>query len=267
MSKYRQFTPPVGPPVIQRVLLCDLYEREHARQKGVSSSLPGHLIQLHLQGQSVQTINGRQYDITPNTLIWFHDDERVEHESIKAPWRFYTLNFIAESLSPPPIEDRVRKVGKVVRDRFDELLKAWRDVEQPDHVREMNVQAKLLLLIAQLSKGTSAPYSTDPTAELWWELETELRRDLSKPITLERMRDLTGKSQATIARACQAAVGLAPIKRMKQVRMSMARGLVTRSNARISEIAHRIGYSRVHEFSRDYKKHFGQPPTEQRKLL
>ena len=59
-------------------------------------------------------------------------------------------------------------------------------------------------------------------------------------------------------------VGVSPLRRLNQLRLSMAHGLVILSNLSISEIADRVGYPRVHELSRDYHKHFGATPTEHR---
>jgi transcriptional regulator GlxA family with amidase domain len=64
-----------------------------------------------------------------------------------------------------------------------------------------------------------------------------------------------------VAGACRYAVGLPPLKRIKQIRFSLARGLLQRSALSVKEIAAETGYPRVHEFLRDYRKHFGHPPT------
>lgn len=257
-------SPIVAAPVIERVLLCDLYERDEVGFRGDSSSLPGHLIQLHIAGKTQHEVNGRRYTIEPGSLIWYHEDELVRIRTERVPWRFYTLNFIATQLSPPAFEDRVRKVGAKVRKRFEALLAAWRDTAVTPAVREMRVQAMVLHLLADLSAKRSEPFAMNPSAQLWWELETQLRRDLSQVIDLTVMVNMTGRSAATIARSCRAAVDMPPIKRIKQIRMSLARGLVCRSDLRITEIAARIGYARVHEFSRDYRKHFGVPPSVDR---
>ncbi|HEX7009215.1 MAG TPA: AraC family transcriptional regulator, partial [Phycisphaeraceae bacterium] len=254
----------VGAAVVQAVLLVDLYERPEVGHRIAASSLPGHLIQLVINGRTTHEVSGRRYQMGPGSLIWYHEDETVRGVVHEAPWRYYTLNFIAPALSPPPFEARVRRVGQRVFRRFEALLRAWRDEAAPRAVREMRVQSALLALLADLAAPVGEPYSMAPSARLWWELETRLRQDLSRRIDLAWMAAVTGKSQATIARSCRAAVGLPPLKRVKQIRMSLARGLVERSDLRIKEIADRVGYRRVQEFSRDYRKHFGHPPTAQR---
>jgi transcriptional regulator GlxA family with amidase domain len=107
--------------------------------------------------------------------------------------------------------------------------------------------------------------TANDSSQLWWKLETRARRDLSQAIGLSQLEEWGGCSAATVARASQIAVGLSPMRRIKQIRLSFARGLVLRSQLSCSEIGARAGYPRVHEFSRDYKSWFGLSPSQERK--
>ncbi|MCC7350270.1 MAG: helix-turn-helix transcriptional regulator [Phycisphaerales bacterium] len=256
--------PAVDASPVQTVLLVDRLERLQPGYQFVANSLPGHLIQVMIDGRTLHEANGRHYTLEPYSLIWYHEDELVRGRVLEGPWRFYTVNFIAPALNPPAFEDRVRRVDDRTMAHFAALLEAWRDISIPPAARQMLVQARMLDLLAGLS-GTGQPYAMNPAARLWWELETQLRKDLRRPIDLELMAQLSGRSQATIARACRCAVGMPPARRIKQIRLSLARGLVQRSDQGISQIADGVGYDRVHEFSRDYRKHFGLPPTADRK--
>ena len=266
MLKSMEFTsfPSVGASAVQAVLYADVLERRQKGYEFVSSSLPGHLIQAVIEGHTRHDANGRLYELGPRSLIWYHEDELVRGRVIEAPWRFFTVNFIAPALSPPPFEARVRGVGAAVMKRLEALVLAWRNTSVAPAERELRVHARLSELLADLTTPASRPYRMDPVARLWWDLETLIRRDLRRPVSLGLMENLTGKSQATIARACCCAVGVPPMKRIKQIRMSLARGLVQRSSLTISEIADRVGYARIHEFSRDFRKHFTLAPREDR---
>lgn len=255
--------PPVGACVVQRVLLVDCYQRPSGHVID-AASLPGHLLQLTLTGLTEHDTNGRQYQLRPGSLIWFHENEHVRGRVIKGPWKFLTLNFIAPGLGPPPFEARVKRVGAFQRQAFEQILERWRDVSQLPAVREMRVQAALLELLASVWGTPGQMFQMDPSSQLWWEIETAFRTDMSRPMSLQIMSRQSGRSQATIARSCMAAVGCPPMKRIKAIRMSMAHGLIQRSSLLIKEIAARVGYERIHEFSRDYRKAFGVSPREQR---
>ncbi len=256
--------PPVEAFPVQRVLLCDIYERQEQGMRNVSSSLPGHLLQLTTCGEAEHIVSGRRYVLRRHHLIWYHEDEMVRIHLLQAPWRFYTLNFQAPLLAPPPFEQRVRRVGLTVEKHFARVYAAWMDTQAPPAVRAFRVHSALAGLLGQLGNPEGERFSVDPGAQLWWSLESQLRQDLSQPVTLERMQALTGRSIATIARACKTAVDMTPMKRIKQVRMSLARGLLRTSDLQIKQIADRVGYGRVHEFSRDYRRWFNRTPTEER---
>ena len=122
----------------------------------------------------------------------------------------------------------------------------------PTIVEEPSIEK--VVLVARFEQETA----------LWWQVETDLRKDLRRPVNLRTMSESVNRSRATITRSCQFAVGMSPMKRLKQMRLSMARGLVQMSRLTISDIAERVGYVRVHELSRDYHKQFGVTPTEDR---
>ena len=254
MDKPQPF-PPVGPGCVESVLVVNRYERTTGHI-GQASSQPGHLLQL--------ATSGRSYEIHAGSLIWYHENEWVRTRVLQGPWIFYSVNFIAPTLTPPPFEQRVRQVGAATRRAVLHLYDVWRDLGTPPQTRQLRVQAGIFNLLASLPEASGQSYTMNEAARLWWSVEAEVRADLSRPFDLARLSSLCGKSPATLARSCRAAVGLPPLKRIKQVRMSLARGLVQRSGLRIGEIAQRIGYDRVHEFSRDYRKAFGQSPRADR---
>jgi AraC-like DNA-binding protein len=255
--------PPVGSSVVHSVLLVGAYDHS-GKVQFEASSLPGHLIQLMRTGMAAHQVGGRKYIISPGDLLWYHEDEQMVGEVLETPWSWYSVNFIAPTLPPPPFEHRVRRANPAAYQHFADLLEAWLDTDVDPALREIRVHARLLTLLADIEGEGGVPFRMDASARLWWEIEGELRRDLSQPVTLYRMVEMSGRSAMTISRACHEAVGLPPLKRIKQVKMSLARGLVRSSDLRMGEIAARIGYSRVHEFSRDYHRHFDTTPTSDR---
>jgi AraC-like DNA-binding protein len=229
-----------------------------------STSLPGHLIQLVKTGRVHQECNGRGYELAPGRVIWYHEDEFVRGRVLAGPWSFYSVNFIAPTLPPPDFETRLLANRGHLEPHFQELLEVWEDKKLPALARKLRAHAALAQILANLSERSQEPAQIDPRARLWWELELELRKDLRRSVTLSTLARLAKCSPDNLSRACHLAVGTSPMKRVKQVRLSLARGLVQRSKLSMSEIADRIGYQRVHEFSRDYRKHFGLPASVDR---
>jgi AraC-like DNA-binding protein len=256
--------PPLHGAVITDVVLVDRIER---RSTGAfrSESLPGHLLHVVVAGEVRQQSGGVIQDFGAGHAIWYWENEPVQGTVLKAPWVFFTVNFLAPTLPPPPLDQRVRKVGAPTVRRMEELLSAWRDAGQAPMVRHLRAQALLLQIVADLLPAEARTQRIDRSTSMWWKVESKLRSHLAEPIDLTKISRLAACSQSRIIRACHLATGMPPMKRLKQLRLGYARGLVQLSDLSMSEIAFRIAYSRVHEFSRDYRKHFGLTPTQDRR--
>lgn len=262
--------PPIPPPPVDGTLINEVILVDHLRRERPvayeSTSLPGHLVHLIIHGRVHQESGGRTYILGPGDAVWYHEDEPVSGKVLQAPWDFLTVNFIADSLSPPPFEMRVVPTGKNALRAFTRLLSAWRDVSVGAALRQLRVASRLLTLLEHLLPRESQSFVINPAARLWWDIESQLRKDLRQPIDLRHIQKLTSRSMRTIARSCYEASGMPPMQRVKQMRMSMGRGLVLHSALRFTEIAARIGYPRVQEFSRDYHSYFGLTPSADRNL-
>jgi AraC-like DNA-binding protein len=149
---------------------------------------------------------------------------------------------------------------------FDEMLLAWRAQHTPPLERHLRVFALMMELLMEVLHPETLGRRSDLPAQPWWDIEAKLREDLSQPIDLRTLEHMSHSSQRSIIRACELATGSSPMKRVKELRMSYARGLVLYSQMSMTEIAMRVGYGRVQEFSRDYRSRFGQSPREDRKL-
>jgi len=255
--------PPIEGGLIQGVILVD-----HLVRPAISTyqapSLPGHLMHFVTEGEVEQEINGQRQHLVPGSAVWYYENEIVRGRILKAPWSYYTVNFSAARLPPPPFEQRVWQAGAATGRHFQILLDAWRKTNVPPIRRHMRVLSLLFNLLLEALPSTSFTHRVDTGTHLWWEIESKLRENLSQPIDLQYLQSLAQRSRHSIVRACQLAVGVSPMKRVKEIRLSYARGLVLHSRLPITEIAMRVGYSRVQELSRDYNRRYGTTPTDDR---
>lgn len=254
--------PASGPSPIEGIRLVERFERAEQGFHYQATSLPGHLIHLVVAGQVEQTCNGRQQSLQPGSIVWYHEDEWVEGKVIAAPWIYYSVNFTAPTLAPPDFDARLLTGRDDLQDHFVDLHQAWQLA--PSRERDYSCQSHLLAILSALNHGSRGPALVTPNGRLWWEVETWARQRIDRAVTLGDLCKQFHRSANTLTRACMDAVGTSPMKRLKQIRLSLARGLVHYSDLNMTEIALRVGYARVHEFSRDYRKAHGQPPTTDR---
>lgn len=252
----------VGSSPVESIRLVERFERREPGFTFTATSLPGHLLHLVVSGEVEQTSNGRPQELLPGKVIWYHEDEWVQGRVRRAPWIYYSVNFAAPSLNPPDFDQRVREGASRLKHVFERLLAAWR--QPPSWERTLLCQSHLLTLLASLDvhpgQGTAAA-----AGSLWWEVEAWARQRLDQPLSLAELCRQFHCSPNTLGRACRDSVRSAPMKRLKVIRLSLAQGLVRSSDLSITEIARRVGYPRVHEFSRDFRKAYGRPPTAERK--
>ena len=268
MSDESIIAPAIGASPITNILLAKRIVRQAPDYIFTATSLPGHLLHFVLKGRVRQSCNGRSYELEPGKVLWYHEDEWVEGEVLEAPWEFYSINFIAPMLVPPCEAARLSTPNALRTEQFfATAVEAWHDRTLSPMARSFRVHAALLGIL-EILLGVAQSVNHEPAAPgnaLWWEIETRVRQNLEQPLDLRQLEQWSHCSSATIARASQAAVGESPMRRIKRIRLSFAQGLVVRSQLTFSEIASRIGYPRVHEFSRDYKRWFGVTPTEERR--
>lgn len=255
----------VGESPVESVLLVERYEPGSAGFRFTATSLPGHLLHYMLDGRVRQECNGRHYDLSAGSVLWYHEDELVRGEVVSGRWQFYSILVRAPTLPPPDDDARVAvDADGSLKAHFAAAHAAMHDATLTEARRTFAVHAAVNAIFARLAPD-EAPARVDAKARLWWHVETQARRRLHERLDLAALAAIGQASQPSVVRSCRAALGTSPMKRLKRLRLSLARGLVQRSELPIGAIATRVGYGRVHEFSRDYRAAFAVSPSGDRR--
>ena len=85
---------------------------------------------------------------------------------------------------------------------------------------------------------------------------------LTERITIEHLAELAGMSVTSFHRHFKALTNLSPLSFAKQVRLCKARDMLVASSESVSQVAFAVGYESASQFSREYTRQFGHPPTE-----
>jgi len=261
-------SPPGIPSPVERI--TGMWEFSFSsHHHGVCHSTPSHLIHLVTRGRYRLRTDGREYEIHAGDVIWYYESENVEWLSNDTPVTFYSVGFDAPWLPPPPLEARVFPGSRTLRRAFEALFDASL-LAQPVS-RNLGMHTALLQMLAEVHRcqaragSPAVNVSTSNTpAQLWWGVEKNVRTTRCFRPTLEELSDWAGCSRASLCRACHAATGVSPIRRLRDLRMAEAKGLLLLSTMNVSQIAEYLGYLRVHEFSREYRKYFHHAPTATR---
>ncbi len=252
------------PTPVDRLILMDEIVRP-ATGPFAARSLPGHQVDFVLSGEVREVAEGRTEHLGKGAVSWYYESEPLRGEVLQAPWRFITVNFLAPSLAPPPDDQRVMRCAPAALARARELLELWRNRTLAPMERELRCHILLFYLLLDVLPRECLHRAPPAEMKIWWSIEKKLRARLEEAISLKSIKALTNCSVRTVERACKAATGLPPMKRLKELRLGHAHGLVRYSNLAITEIAFRVGYSRSQEFSRDYRRKYGLSPREHRR--
>lgn len=92
-----------------------------------------------------------------------------------------------------------------------------------------------------------------------------IRDNLAKPLRIHAMARTLGMSASGFHAHFKSATGMSPLQFQKQLRLEEARRLLLSEHATAAEAGYRVGYVDPSHFSREYKRHFGQPPISSTK--
>lgn len=89
----------------------------------------------------------------------------------------------------------------------------------------------------------------------------KLRDGFDKPLRIENVARELGMSVSGFHAHFKAVTGMSPLQFQKHLRLQEARRLMLSENLDAGEAGYRVGYDDQSHFSRDYKRHFGEPPV------
>jgi AraC-like DNA-binding protein len=88
-----------------------------------------------------------------------------------------------------------------------------------------------------------------------------IRENYARPFRVEEVAQLSGLSVSAFHRNFQAVTAMSPIQFQKHIRLQQARLLLADSPNDITGVGNRVGYDSPSQFSREYRRLFGAPPS------
>ncbi|WP_371547113.1 AraC family transcriptional regulator [Streptomyces sp. NBC_00554] len=88
-----------------------------------------------------------------------------------------------------------------------------------------------------------------------------IRENYAQPFRVEEVAQLSGMSVSAFHRNFQAVTAMTPIQFQKHIRLQAARLLLANHPNDITGVGHRVGYDSPAQFSREYRRQFGAPPS------
>lgn len=93
-----------------------------------------------------------------------------------------------------------------------------------------------------------------------------MEQHLPEKISMDELASVANMSRSAFHRAFKTAVGESPLQYLKQMRLNTARNLITYDGQSANLAAQQVGYESANQFSREFKRYFGMPPSKAREL-
>lgn len=88
----------------------------------------------------------------------------------------------------------------------------------------------------------------------------EIHKNYPQSMNVESLASLVNMSPSSFHRAFREATASSPIQYIKKIRLNKARGLLENQGLRVNEAATQVGYESPAQFSREFKRYFGDNP-------
>lgn len=107
----------------------------------------------------------------------------------------------------------------------------------------------------------------ETTASRIFRATREIQSDLSRALVVGELAERIGMSPSAFFEHFKAITGTSPLQYQKDLRLLHARDALSASDAKVSDIAFRVGYESSAQFSREYARKFGLSPRQDRAAL
>lgn len=213
-------------------------------------------------------VTGRFVDATPQTpALGFGLELRPEVVA--------ELLLTAGSAAVPPAPARPSPPAVAVGRADDRLLDAAvRMLRLLDHPRDIPVLApmierEILWLVMTGDQGAAVRQLglADSSLNRVRHVVRWLRERYTEPVRVAELARLASLSPSAFHRTFHAVTAMSPIQFQKQIRLQEARLLLVARPGDVATAAYAVGYESPSQFSREYRRQFGSPPSQDAAVL
>jgi AraC-like DNA-binding protein len=93
-----------------------------------------------------------------------------------------------------------------------------------------------------------------------------IHQDFHLPLTIDELAHDAGMSVSSFHRAFKQVTVESPLQYLKKIRLSKAKSMIVHEGMRANIAANRVGYESAAQFSREFKRLFGVPPSQSKDI-
>jgi AraC-like DNA-binding protein len=156
------------------------------------------------------------------------------------------------------------KVRKKLAGLFDEIT---REFEYPQYGSELRLRSLLIEILVTIARREKpdANRQLDETTANWMQLQRPLRyahEHYAEPIYVKELAAASGMSVTRLQHLFHATVGISCMQYIQWYRLTHALALLSMPEARITEVAHEVGFDTLSHFNSSFRKFLGVSPSD-----
>lgn len=238
------------------------------------------MINLILRGSKTMTVGERTLCYDPATYFVMSVDlpavGSVHATQTGEPYLAVALTLeptrVANLLAdlPKPAGGQLYSPGFSVAPVTSDLLDAWvrmlRLMDRPGEIAALGpaYEREILFRVLQGPLGWMLRDIAMPDTALsrvgvaikW------IRENFARPLRVEALAEMAALSVSAFHRHFKAVTALSPLQYQKHVRLLHARALLIAGEGNATSVAFGVGYESPNQFSREYARQFGLPPSK-----
>ena len=237
------------------------------------------MINLILQGRKSMTIGDRTLDYDPASYFVMSIDlpavGSIHAAATGEPYLAVSLTIVPHVVAgmladaPPLAHANLHVGGFSVASVTPDLLDAWvrmlRLMRVPGDIPVLApaYEREILYRVLQGPHGAMLRDIAMPdTALSRMRLAIQwIRGNFRSPMRVEALADMVAMSASAFHRHFKAATAMSPLQFQKQIRLLHARTLLIGGAESAAAVAFEVGYESASQFSREYARFFGLPPS------
>ena len=236
------------------------------------------LLCLGVQGGKQVVLGDQVFSYAPGRCgIVTHDlpvTGRIVEATPDKPYLAFVLNFDPVALGElalrvPPPSGAAPPLGITLDDAGPELLDAvlrlLRLLDDPLALPVLAPMAEQEILFRLLT-GAHGPRMRQITSSQGGVAQVGraiawIRQNVRERLSIGRLASAVGMSPSSLHEHFRAVTAMTPLQFQKQLRLQDARSLMLIDGLDATTAAFRVGYESPSQFSREYRRHFGEPPA------
>jgi AraC-like DNA-binding protein len=245
-------------------------------QSGLEPSLYEPVLCLILQGKKQVFIGEQTLSFGPGECLLVSYDLPVCSRITKAPYLALVLKIdiasireLSDNIAESPIAVERARAAEMHRADVGLLDALYRYSALADSPTDAKVLGPLLskeihyrLLTAPFGGMLRSLVRDDSNASAVARAIGRIRGDIRSPIAIPDLAKQVGMSASSFHKHFKTITSTTPLQYQKEIRLLEARRLLTTGGASVTAAALDVGYESPSQFSREYTRKFGVPPTQ-----